>query len=227
MIRTDFLPRVVDPAIVEEAFGAGRPAFEAPPRTMPMEFSVAAFRLGHSMVRAAYDLNAAANQELGLALELGLLFALSGAGGSLGGKAVLESNWVADLRRFYDFAEAGRPDLRLVASAPMEGSSPRRPAPGSIGSWPTRRRGCRAARGGAQRGVMRGVGGRLVAETFRRSMAESRISILRDPGFRPHLASPVRRRLPHPPPGTFRMVELLLTAAGGRAEGLNPLGDEP
>jgi hypothetical protein len=68
-----------------------------------------------------------------------------------------------------------------------------------------------------------------VAETFRRSMAESRTSILRDPGFRPHLASPVRPApgLPHPPPGTFRMVELLLFAAGGRAEGLNPLGDEP
>src|SRR5262245_53896942 len=66
LLRTDFLPRIVDPAIVADVFAHGRRFFEAPghgrghfgqPPTMPLEFSVAAYRLGHSMVRDAYQWN--------------------------------------------------------------------------------------------------------------------------------------------------------------------------
>mgnify|MGYP006352836687 CR=1 FL=1 len=58
MLRTDYLPRIVAPAVVNNVFNQGRKAFEVgvPPTdvpTMPIEFSVAAFRLGHSMIRAA------------------------------------------------------------------------------------------------------------------------------------------------------------------------------
>ena len=56
MIRTDYLPRICAPGVVNNVFTGGRKAFEpgAPPTqvpTMPIEFSVAAFRLGHSMIR--------------------------------------------------------------------------------------------------------------------------------------------------------------------------------
>jgi len=56
MIKTDFLPRICDPDVVKDVFTNGRKAFEvgvAPTQipTMPIEFSVAAYRLGHSMVR--------------------------------------------------------------------------------------------------------------------------------------------------------------------------------
>src|SRR6266536_1306084 len=62
MLRTDFLPRVCLTGVVNDVFTNGRKAFEvgATPTdvpTMPIEFSVAAYRLGHSMVRSAYNWN--------------------------------------------------------------------------------------------------------------------------------------------------------------------------
>ena len=62
MVRTDYLPRICASTVVTNVFNQGRKAFEvgATPTsipTMPIEFSVAAFRLGHSMVRAEYSWN--------------------------------------------------------------------------------------------------------------------------------------------------------------------------
>jgi hypothetical protein len=65
------------------------------------------------------------------------------------------------------------------------------------------------------RGVLTGVGGRLVAETFHRAMEGSRFSIVRDPAFRPSLG---------PDDATFRMVDLLLFAFDGKKKLLNPNG---
>jgi hypothetical protein len=68
--------------------------------TMPIEFSVAAFRLGHSMIRAAYDWNARFPNGQG---TLDLLFQFSGTSGDLGGELRLPSVWIADFRRLYHF----------------------------------------------------------------------------------------------------------------------------
>ena len=51
MLRTDYLPRICQAGVVSDVFNNGRKAFEvgvAPTDvpTMPIEFSVAAFRLG-------------------------------------------------------------------------------------------------------------------------------------------------------------------------------------
>jgi hypothetical protein len=64
-------------------------------------------------------------------------------------------------------------------------------------------------------GRLAGVGARIVAETFHRVMEGSTFSIVRDPAWRPQLG---------PDPNTFRMVDLLLFAANGKASVLNPLG---
>jgi hypothetical protein len=76
--------------------------------TMPVEFSVAGFRLGHSMVRPSYDWNRRFPGEAG---SLDYMFQFSGMGGDLGGEVRLLSNWLADWRRMYDFPAGGHPDL--------------------------------------------------------------------------------------------------------------------
>ncbi|MEV6168640.1 heme peroxidase family protein [Streptomyces sp. NPDC051954] len=139
ILRTDFLPRIVDPEIVERVFTRGRRHFEVPGRsrpgdlpTMPIEFSVAAYRLGHSMVRTAYQWNSVfrVGGPGGIG-TLGLLFRFSGTAGNLtppapnsppgdlsdlddpnaGENLRLPSNWIVDFRRLFDFGEVGRDDL--------------------------------------------------------------------------------------------------------------------
>lgn len=108
MIRHDYLPRICEASVVDDVFTNGRKAFEVGVNptdvpTMPIEFSVAAFRLGHSMIRRAYDWNREFDDGSG---TLDLLFAFSGTGGSLGRGARLPSNWIADWRRLYRFRQA-------------------------------------------------------------------------------------------------------------------------
>jgi hypothetical protein len=113
MLRTDLLPRICAQSVVNDVFAHGRKAFEvgAIPTdvpTMPIEFSVAAYRLGHSMIRKAYNWNKIFDNGSG---SLDLLFTFSGGSGTLGGGKRLPSTWIADFRRLYDFNEAGRADL--------------------------------------------------------------------------------------------------------------------
>lgn len=115
MIRHDYLPRICRKAVLDDVFDNGRKIFEvgADPLqvpTMPIEFSVAAFRLGHSMVREAYDWNSEFPDRNG---SLDLLFTFSATSGDLGGNPRLPSNWIADFRRLYNFGEAGRTDLEV------------------------------------------------------------------------------------------------------------------
>ncbi len=115
MLRTDYLPRICSRRVVNSVFGGGRKAFEAGAAptdvpTMPIEFSVAAFRLGHSMIRSAYNWNKIFDDGFG---SLDLLFAFSAGSGDLGGGQRLPSTWIADFRRLYDFGEAGRAGLTV------------------------------------------------------------------------------------------------------------------
>src|SRR3954470_12756614 len=118
MIRTDFLPRICARGVVTDVFTGGRKAFEvgvpatqAP--TMPIEFSVAAYRLGHSMIRSGYSWNKIFDDGNG---TLDLLFKFSGLSGDLAGQPRLLSTWIADFRRLYDFGEAGKANLKVPAT---------------------------------------------------------------------------------------------------------------
>jgi hypothetical protein len=64
-------------------------------------------------------------------------------------------------------------------------------------------------------GKLKGVGARIVAETFHRAIEGSQASIVRDPTWRPTLG---------PNNTTFRMVDLLLFAFEGKKSLLAPLG---
>ena len=113
MVRTDYLPRICAQPVLDDVFENGRKVFEAGAEasavpTMPLEFSVGTFRLGHSMVRSHYSWN-----RLRDTVTLRQLFESSAKGGDLGGHERLPSTMIADLRRLYDFGGAGRPDLAV------------------------------------------------------------------------------------------------------------------
>jgi hypothetical protein len=118
MIRNDFLPRICAAGVVNDVFTNGRKAFEVglpatEVPTMPIEFSVAAYRVGHSMIRRAYNWNSIFDFGSG---TLDLLFHFTATSGNLDGGLRLPSIWIADFRRLYDFAEAGRDNLVVPAA---------------------------------------------------------------------------------------------------------------
>jgi hypothetical protein len=115
MIRTDYLPKICQPSVVNNVFANGRKAFEAgadpmSTPTMPIEFSVAAFRLGHAMIRPDYSWNVNFPEA-----SLSELFDFSGLSGDLGGGTRIPSIWIVDWRRLYNFGVTGRNDLKPPA----------------------------------------------------------------------------------------------------------------
>jgi hypothetical protein len=290
MIRTDYLPRICQPTVVNNVFTSGRKAFEVDATpidvpTMPIEFSVAAFRLGHSMIREAYDWNKIFDNGSG---TLDYLFIFSAGSGDLGGNQRLASSWIADFRRLYDFKkEAGRDDLAAPAGAFNRAMRIDTTLTNTLKSLPgpdfkagernlafrnlarakvvtlatgqqmatfLKNKGVNLTRltqaqiregnNGASldeltqqqraaivrntplwfyilreaelnQGRLKGVGARIVAETFHRAMEGSRVSIVRNAAWRPKLG---------PNDTTFRMVDLLLFAFQGKKNLLAPLG---
>jgi peptidoglycan hydrolase-like protein with peptidoglycan-binding domain len=130
MLVKDYLPRIVDSAVVNDVFTSGRLIFEPGASgfpTMPLEFSVGAFRLGHSMIREKYEWNAffGSNGIIGDFATLFTLFTFSGTSGNLspgtdpdnpleGNFERLPTNWIADWPLLFDFVEAGIPELAPV-----------------------------------------------------------------------------------------------------------------
>jgi hypothetical protein len=129
LVWHDYLPKVCAPDVLADVLANGRKKFDVgvdphtPPK-MPIEFSIAAFRLGHSMVRDVYPWNVH-NEAPPLALSDLLKF--SGHGGNLGNNPALPSTLAADFRRLFDMRDAGlaagpaplivarRIDVRLTA----------------------------------------------------------------------------------------------------------------
>lgn len=115
IVLHDFVPRLVDPAVFQDVLTNGRKYYfpkGAPQGTylcMPIEFSVAAYRSGHSMIRNAYQWNRVFSSDGVAALvpQLNLFFEFSKVSGDLGGEPTLPSDWIADWRRMYDFGEHG------------------------------------------------------------------------------------------------------------------------
>ncbi|HEX6098956.1 MAG TPA: heme peroxidase family protein [Thermoanaerobaculia bacterium] len=112
----DFLPRVCDPKIVEKTVKSNRFFTPSDAMTfMPFEFAVAAYRFGHSMVRATYDHNINfPNDAFGATLDQ--LFTFTALQGDLGpppapggppptpgsGLPTLPDNWVIQWERFVE-----------------------------------------------------------------------------------------------------------------------------
>jgi len=115
IVLHEYLESIVSAGAVADVLANGRQFYEFPEGEpfMPVEFSVAAYRFGHSMIRERYDWNRTFNNDGPPALTDGsllLLFLFTGGGGFAppGAHVALPSNWIIDWRRFFDF---GRADL--------------------------------------------------------------------------------------------------------------------
>ncbi|MEL6639775.1 MAG: heme peroxidase family protein [Pseudomonadota bacterium] len=111
-----YLPKMCQPSVVDGVKAAGAPLYKAfrarvassaAELPLPLEFSVAAFRFGHSMVRAEYDHNSNFGRPGTLKNSASFLDLFSFTGGDNLGQASigqtfdrLPSNWVIDWNRF-------------------------------------------------------------------------------------------------------------------------------
>jgi nucleoid-associated protein YgaU len=93
----DFLKRVADPKVVDGILTNGNRFYDAlaEPFFLPLEFAVAAYRFGHTMIRDDYDFNL--NFE---PAPLGLLFTFTALTGDLGDFDTLPENWIIQWERF-------------------------------------------------------------------------------------------------------------------------------
>ncbi|MBV6625783.1 MAG: peroxidase [Rivularia sp. (in: Bacteria)] len=102
IVLNDFLTRIIDVSQLEIALHKGRKFFrfrEEP--FIPVEFSVAAYRLGHSMIRANYDFNRVFTPRPGgvTPASLQLLFQFTAESGN---SVPIPSDWIIDWRRFFE-----------------------------------------------------------------------------------------------------------------------------
>jgi hypothetical protein len=88
---------------------------------MPLEFSVAAYRFGHSMIRAAYNFNLNFNlsgDPDAIPATLGLLFTFTALSGQLGDFETLPDNWIIQWENLINaggpFDRTRRIDTKLV-----------------------------------------------------------------------------------------------------------------
>ena len=97
IVLHDFLRRVADPAVVDPIISGGNRFYDAlaEPFFLPLEFTVAGYRFGHTMVRDGYDFNLNFSPA-----SLGLLFTFTALSGELGDFDTLPDNWIIQWERF-------------------------------------------------------------------------------------------------------------------------------
>jgi hypothetical protein len=100
IILYDFLHRILDNEQLDLVRTQGRSFFLFDKRPfIPVEFSVAAYRLGHSMIRDVYNYNRVFRPGGVTGATLELLFRFSGRSGR---NVPIPSDWIIDWRRFVE-----------------------------------------------------------------------------------------------------------------------------
>ncbi len=104
LVLHDFLPRMADKTIVNDILQNGNELYDPTPGQffLPFEFTVAAYRFGHTLIRNRYDHNLNFSEA-----TLDELFTFTALGGQLGGGGIpefetLPENWIIQWERFVD-----------------------------------------------------------------------------------------------------------------------------
>jgi hypothetical protein len=108
----DYLPRIADPVIVKDVLSGAWNVFDSSRMNIPLEFSVAAFRTAHSMIRNVYNYNKHLE-------DIGVV-SLFLPGPLVEFQQIL-ATWIIDWARFFNGTNMARllspklaPDLRFV-----------------------------------------------------------------------------------------------------------------
>ena len=109
IVLHDFLETLLDPDVLGHVLANG-PRFFRPDAAnlfMPLEFSTAVFRLGHSMVRPSYEWNFFHSKELNAVAGISELFRETNFSGFIRpdkrSTLRLQGRWIIDWRRFFNF----------------------------------------------------------------------------------------------------------------------------
>jgi hypothetical protein len=135
IVLFDFVERLTEPGLIRRIKHEGRKfyRFKSKPY-MPVEFAVAAYRLGHSMVRENYSHNRVFGPPPSAipAGDLGTLFGFTGKSGQIIGDLApnpptgplpverLPSDWAIDWRRFFEVLPANPPGVLLNPSRRLD-----------------------------------------------------------------------------------------------------------
>ena len=129
IVLYDFLATMLDQDVLREVIDDvlnDRPLFYKPDPAapfMPLEFSAAAFRMGHSMVRSSYEWNYVHSPELNGNAVLKDLFRETHFSGFIKPEIRtpprLQSRWIIDWRRFFDFNVITNDNGPIYAAPPL------------------------------------------------------------------------------------------------------------
>lgn len=114
VILYDFLPQIVRSDVLDCVRQHGRRWFKgggADGPFMPLEFSAAAFRIGHTMVRGAYEWNPLRRKDSDrnpAPLLIDLFRQTGFLKDGLDGRNSLKGDWIIDWRHFFDFGPLDR-----------------------------------------------------------------------------------------------------------------------